>query len=73
MFKKFWFEGNEWFKMVNNSNDLLHLIMTYSEICVDITDARECVRKDKSMPLKFGFTSECKGVLTLGEFLDGEC
>ena len=70
-FTPFWFEGNQWFKMVNNESDLDALFEVYKGVCYsreDVLKARECVR-DPSKPLKFGFRVECSGERTLSDFL----
>ena len=68
----FWFEGNNWFGMVEGPEDFRKLMALYPG--GRIMSAKECVRGDDprlpEMPPKFGFTSECDGRITLREFLE---
>jgi len=72
LFTPFWFEGNFWFKMVNNYNDLSDLlelhVFTVNTSVKNILNCKECVR-DRDLPPKFGFASECKGERNLKQFL----
>lgn len=69
----FWFEGNQWFKMVNGPEDWAKLMAAHAKVGVSVDRlmrVRECVRgpMDKDLPPKFGFASECCDKRTLGEF-----
>ena len=66
--RKFWFEGNHWFKWVNSPEDWEDLKKTYASVGTDIDKLMGTLRSDVAAFDKFGFAPECRGKETLGDF-----
>ncbi|HUW90040.1 MAG TPA: hypothetical protein VMV43_05920 [Candidatus Nanopelagicaceae bacterium] len=67
--KKFWFEGNRYFGLVDSPEKWEDLKETYKDnFCEDLKGLFSAKRDESSDTDKFGFRSECRGRETLGEF-----
>lgn len=68
-FKPFWFDGNQWFGFVDTPEKAKDLLKYYSY--EEIRRARCVVGGFNSKSVaRFGFYSEYRGDLTLGEWID---
>jgi hypothetical protein len=65
--RKFWFEGNMAWGLIESPEDWRRIKVAYSDI--NLRTARRCETLSYPYPY-FGFSSECKGKETLGEFAD---
>ena len=68
---RFWFEGNQHFGWVESRADWQTVVEKYAGHSTEEELLTRCLEDEDSDDAKFGFTSECKGPATLGEFLLG--